>query len=181
MLRPLFSNVTCQESKYSTHKPARILQPLPIPNQVWEEISMDFVTRLPPVAGKSVIWVGVDRLSKSAHFIPMPSHFSATFIAPIFLAEIYILHGMPKSIVSDKDRVFVNKFWKDSFRLSGTTLAFNSSYHPESNGQTESPIESWKHICVALLLIPQAVAPVPSPCRVLVQFLISVFDPDNPL
>lgn len=95
----------CQQSKYSTQKPLGLLQPSPIPTQVWEDISMDFFTHLPIANGKSVIWVIVDRLSKFAHFIPLPSHYSAASLAPIFLTEIYRLHGMPKMIVSDRDRV----------------------------------------------------------------------------
>lgn len=127
----------CQANKASNHKPYGLLQPLPIPQQAWEDISMDFVTHLPPSNGKTTILVIVDRFSKSAHFIPLPTHYTAMSLAPLFLTEIYRLHGMPKTIVSDRDRIFVSKFWKEIFRLSGTTLAFSSAYHPESDGQTE--------------------------------------------
>lgn len=127
----------CQANKASNHKSYGLLQPLPIPQQAWEDISMDFVTHLPPSNGKTTIWVIVDRFSKSAHFIPLPTHYTAMSLAPLFLTEIYRLHGMPKTIVSDRDRIFVSKFWKEIFRLSGTTLAFSSAYHPESDGQTE--------------------------------------------
>lgn len=72
---------------------------------------MDFITHLPPSQGKTTIWVIVDRLSKYGHFVPLPAKFSAATLAPIFIAEVYRLHGMPKSIVSDRDRVFVSKFW----------------------------------------------------------------------
>lgn len=98
---------------------------------------MDFITHLPPTTGKSVIWVIVDRLSKYSHFIALPAQFSAVTLAPIFISEIYRLHGMPKSIVSDRERVFVSQFWKELFRLHGTKLAFISAYHPQSDGQTE--------------------------------------------
>lgn len=114
-----------------------LLQPLPIPNQVWEDITMDFITHLPSSHGKTVIWVIVDRFSKYAHFLPLPPKFTAASIAPIFITEIYKLHGMPKSIVSDKDRVFTSRFWKELFKISGTTLSFSSAYHPQTDEQSE--------------------------------------------
>jgi hypothetical protein len=127
----------CQQHKYSTQRPYGLLNPLPIPHQVWEDIAMDFVTHLPPAQGKTTIWVVIDRLSKYAHFIALPTHFSAVSLASSFMAEIYRLHGMPKTIVSDRDRLFVSRFWKELFSLSGTQLCFTSAYHPQSDGQTE--------------------------------------------
>ncbi|KAJ1398529.1 Ribonuclease H-like superfamily [Sesbania bispinosa] len=105
--------------------------------RVWDDIFMDFITHLPPSYGKATIWVVIDRLSKFAHFIALPSQFSAATLAPVFMTEIYRLHGMPKTIVSDCDRVFISKFWRELFRLSGTTLAFSSAYHPQTDGQTK--------------------------------------------
>lgn len=128
---------TCQFSKYSTHSPYGLLQPLPTPNQVWEEISMDFITNLPCSANKTVIWVVVDRFTKFAHFIALPTHFSAQSLASVFISEIYHLHGVPKSIVSDRDKIFISKFWQELFKSLGTTLALSSSYHPQTDGQTE--------------------------------------------
>lgn len=127
----------CQQQKYSTHRPYGLLNPLPIPSQVWEDIAMDFITKLPPSHGKSTIWVVIDRLTKYAHFIALPAHYSAVSLAPVFMSEIYRLHGMPKTIVSDRDRVFVSRFWQELFKLNGTTLCFSSAYHPQSDGQTE--------------------------------------------
>ncbi|KAL0444684.1 UNVERIFIED_CONTAM: hypothetical protein Slati_2191100 [Sesamum latifolium] len=127
----------CQQNKYSTHAPYGLLQPLPNPNIVWDEISMDFITHLHNSSGKMVIWVVVDRLSKFTHFIALPTGFTAISLASIFLSKIYRLHGAPRVIVSDRDRVFMIQFWKELFRLLGTTLAFSSSYHPQTDGQTE--------------------------------------------
>lgn len=70
-------------------------------------------------------------------WVALPTQFSATSLTPIFLAKIYCLHGMPKSIFSDRDKVFVSKFWRELFRLNGTKLAYSSAYHPESDGQTK--------------------------------------------
>ncbi|MCH88698.1 hypothetical protein A2U01_0009589, partial [Trifolium medium] len=127
----------CQHNKYSTQPPYGLLQPLPLPQQVWEDISMDFITHLPPTHNRSCIWVVVDRLTKFAHFIALPASFTAASLAPIFITEIYRLHGAPKTIVSDRDRVFVSQFWRALFHHLGTSLAFSSSYHPQSDGQTE--------------------------------------------
>ncbi|XP_050888855.1 uncharacterized protein LOC127094023 [Lathyrus oleraceus] len=80
---------------------------------------MDFITHLPSSHVKTVIWVIVDRFSKYAHFLPLPPKFTAASITLIFIAEIYKLHGMPKSIVSDRDRVFTSRFWKELFKISG--------------------------------------------------------------
>lgn len=129
--------VICQQVKYITAPPAGLLQPLPIPHQIWEDISMDFVVGLPPSSGKTVVFVVVDRLSKYAHFIPIASGFTSASIAEIFVREIVRLHGMPSTIVSDRDRVFISTFWQELFRLQGTKLAMSSAYHPESDGQTE--------------------------------------------
>ncbi|GJU97129.1 ty3-gypsy retrotransposon protein [Tanacetum coccineum] len=128
---------TCQQTKYSTHKPYGLLQALPIPNQVWEEISMDFITSLPPSNGKTAIWVIVDRLSKFAHFIALPPHYTAASLATIFLHDIYRLHGLPKSILSDRDPIFLSRFWKELFSKIGTKLLHSSAYHPQTDGQTE--------------------------------------------
>ncbi|KAL0361121.1 UNVERIFIED_CONTAM: Retrovirus-related Pol polyprotein from transposon opus [Sesamum radiatum] len=128
---------TCQYNKYDPQRPYSLLHPLSVPDQVWDDISMDFIIHLPNSSGKTVIWVVVDRLSKFAHFISLPAGFSVASLLPIFLTEIYRLHGAPKTIISDRDRVFVSTFWRELFCLLGTTLFFSSSYHPQTDGQTE--------------------------------------------
>lgn len=128
---------TCQRNKVENTKPAGLLQPLPIPTQVWSDISMDFVEGLPISRGKSTIFVVVDRLSKYAHFIPISHPYTANNLALIFFENIFKLYGMPKSIVCDRDPAFTSSFWKELFQLQGTQFNFSSSYHPQTDGQTE--------------------------------------------
>jgi hypothetical protein len=127
----------CQRNKTEHLHPAGLLQPLPIPDQIWEDISMDFIEALPKVGGKSVILTVVDRLSKYAHFIPLTHPYSATTVAHKLFSEIVKLHGLPKSIVSDRDVVFTSRFWHELFRLSAVKLQMTSAYHPQSDGQSE--------------------------------------------
>jgi IS30 family transposase len=98
---------------------------------------MDFITGLPKSGNKSVIMVVVDRLSKYAHFCTLPHPFTASTVAKIFMDQIFKLHGMPHSIVSDRDPTFTSNFWQELFKLQGTQLHLNSAYHPQTNGQTE--------------------------------------------
>ncbi|KAK9073457.1 hypothetical protein SSX86_007781 [Deinandra increscens subsp. villosa] len=127
----------CQTTKISPHKPYGLLQPLPVPDNTWEAISMDFITKLPSSRGKTAIWVIVDRLSKFAHFVALPRHYTAVSLASLFLREIYKLHGLPKTIISDRDPIFISRFWKELFKQIGTTLHHSSAYHPQTDGQSE--------------------------------------------
>jgi hypothetical protein len=128
---------TCQENKDEHTHPAGLLQPLPIPEHKWESISMDFITGLPKTQGKDCIFVVVDRLTKFAHFFAIATDFSATQVAELFFREIFRLHGLPKTIVSDRDSRFMSTFWQELFRLVGTALTPSTSYHPQMDGQTE--------------------------------------------
>lgn len=127
----------CQRNKDEHTFPAGLLQPLPIPNQKWESISMDFITGLPKTQGKDCIYVVVDRLTKYARFIAISTEFKAPQIAEVFFKEIFRLHGLPRTIVSDRDNRFLSNFWQELFRLSGTELTPTTSYHPQTDGQTE--------------------------------------------
>eukprot|EP00268_Persea_americana_P032725 TRINITY_DN32261_c0_g1_i2.p1 TRINITY_DN32261_c0_g1~~TRINITY_DN32261_c0_g1_i2.p1 ORF type:complete len:206 (+),score=14.11 TRINITY_DN32261_c0_g1_i2:58-618(+) len=98
---------------------------------------MDFIDGLPKSKGKSTIYVVVHRLSKYAHFIPISHPYTAVSVAQIFFDQIFWLHGMPQSIVCDRDPTFTNTFWKEIFQLNGTKLNYSSSYHPQTDGQTE--------------------------------------------
>jgi hypothetical protein len=113
------------------------LQPLPIQEWKWETISMDFITGLPKLTKQNdAIMVVVEKLSKAIHLIPIKSTCNAIYIASIFLKEIFRLHGMPKEIISDRDTKFTSNFWKYLFAGFEIKLLFSTSYHPQTNGQT---------------------------------------------
>jgi len=119
-------------------KPAGTLQPLPIPAWKWEDITMDFITGLPRTSsGYDSIWVIVDRLTKSAHFLPVKVTYPVSKYAEIYLAQIVCLHGIPKTIVSDRGPQFTSDFWNELHTAMGTTLLFSTAYHPQTRGQTE--------------------------------------------
>ncbi|VFQ82654.1 unnamed protein product [Cuscuta campestris] len=126
------SCVPCQATKYSTQRPAGLLQPLPIPTVVWDSVSMDFITGLPPSRGITVIMVVVDRLSKYTHFGLLPTGFDAPRVAHLFLDTVVKHHGFPSTIISDRDSVFMSSFWRELMKLSGTTLKFSTAYHPQT-------------------------------------------------
>ena len=105
--------IVCQQVKAEHQKPSGLLKPLEIPLWKWECISMDFVEGLPrSKKGNESIWVIVDRLTKSAHFIPVSVHRTANKLAQLYIREIVRLHGTPISIVSDRDPLFMAKFWE---------------------------------------------------------------------
>ncbi|CAL2252512.1 unnamed protein product [Prunus armeniaca] len=106
---------TCQRQHYEAIHPPGLLQPLPIPAASWQSISMDFIEGLPHSKGKSVIMVVVDRLTKYAHFTALAHPFSAEKIAAVFIQEVFKLHGMPQSIISDRDPIFLSNFWEPFF------------------------------------------------------------------
>ena len=128
----------CQRVKAEHLKPAGTLQPLPIPSWKWEDISMDFITGLPRTShGYNSIWVIVDRLTKSAHFLPVKANYAVEKYAELYLTKIVCLHGVPKSIVSDRGPQFTAQFWKSLHDAMGTNLSFSNAYHPQIGGQTE--------------------------------------------
>jgi hypothetical protein len=130
--------LTCQQAKSSTALPVGLLQPLPIPLQIWEDIAMDFITGLPSSNGFTMIFIVVDRLSKYSHFTALKSDFDGPKVDAAFFTNVVKLHGIPKSIVSDRDKVFTSQFWQQLFCLSGTTLAMSTAYHPQTDGQLEA-------------------------------------------
>jgi len=114
------------------------LQPLEVPDQVWADISIDFIEGLPKVNGKSVILTVVDRFSKFAHFIALGHPYTAATVARAFFNDIVRLHGFPKSIVSDRDPVFTGHVWQDLFKQAGVQLKMSTAFHPQTDGQSEA-------------------------------------------
>jgi hypothetical protein len=111
VIRHVKECATCQENKDEHTHLAGLLQPLPISEHKWESISMDFITELPKTQGKDCIFIVVDRLMKFAHFFAIATDFSATQVAKLFFREIFRLHDLPKTIVSDRDNRFMSTFW----------------------------------------------------------------------
>lgn len=98
---------------------------------------MDFIEVLPRSEGKDVILVVVDRFPKYNHFLALTHPFTDSQVAKLFLENVYKLHGLPETIVSDRDSIFLGNFWQDLFKTLGTTLYFSTSYHPQTDGQTK--------------------------------------------
>nr|GEZ36046.1 retrotransposable element Tf2 [Tanacetum cinerariifolium] len=121
----------CQQVKIEHQRASGLLQQLDIPVWKWDEISMDFVTGLPRTQRRhDSIWVVVDRLTKSAHFLPIRKDYSVSRLADIFQQEIVRLHSTPSAIVSDRDPRFASRFWKGLQKAWGTRLKFSTAFHP---------------------------------------------------
>jgi hypothetical protein len=129
--------IICQKAKCERLHPTDLLQPLPVPQDAWQDLTMDFIEKLPKSEGYDTIMVVVDRFSKYAHFMPLKHPFLAPSVAQIFLDQVVKLHGLPKSIVSDRDKIFSSSFWTQLFKLMGTQLNLSTAYHPQTDGQSE--------------------------------------------
>ncbi|CAI7932864.1 unnamed protein product [Closterium sp. NIES-54] len=129
---------TCQRMKSSKQKKAGLLQPIPVLEQPWQVVSLDFITGLPPTnAGHDAILVVIDKFSKMGHFIPTHTTARTEETAQLFLKHIILQHRIATTIISDRDPKFTSKFWKELMSLMGTRLAMSSAYHPQTDGQTE--------------------------------------------
>ncbi|GJP33550.1 hypothetical protein CLOM_g18077 [Closterium sp. NIES-68] len=128
----------CARNKSDTKKPGGLLQPLEIPDEPWESVSLDFITDLPKTRdGHTAILVFVDRLTKMVHFFATTTDVSAEDTAKLFVAHVFRLHGLPRVLVSDRDPRFTSRFWHEVTRTLGTKLKMSSAFHPQTDGQTE--------------------------------------------
>ena len=138
----VFKCLTCQQVKAEHQVPTGLLNPLPIPQWKWDNITMDFISGFPLMQQKhDSVWVIVDRLTKSAHFIPVRIDNSMDRLAELYVNEIVQSHGVPLSIVSDRDPRFTSKFWKELQSTLGTKLKFSTAFHPQTDGQSERLIQ----------------------------------------
>ncbi|GJU67517.1 putative reverse transcriptase domain-containing protein [Tanacetum coccineum] len=145
--------LTCAKVKAEHQKPSGLLQQPEIPEWKWEKITMDFVSGLPRTpSGYDSIWVIVDRLTKSAHFLPMKKTDSIEKLAQLYLKEIVCKHGVPTSIISDRDNLFTSRFWKSLQEAMGTQLDMSTAYHPETDGQSERTIQTLEDMLRACVI-----------------------------
>ncbi|GJR46131.1 putative reverse transcriptase domain-containing protein [Tanacetum coccineum] len=135
--------LTCSRVKAECQKPSGLLVQPEIPMWKWERITMDFITKLPKTSnGHDTIWVIVDRLTKSAHFIPTQETDSMETLTRLYIKEIVSRHGVPISIISDRDSHFTSRFWQSLQSALGTQLDMSTAYHPETDGQSERTIQT---------------------------------------
>ncbi|GJU28496.1 reverse transcriptase domain-containing protein [Tanacetum coccineum] len=145
--------LTCLRVKAEHQKPSGLLVQPAIPQWKWENITMDFVTKLPRTqSGNDTIWVIVDRLTKSAHFLPMRETDPMDKLARLYLKEVVTRHGIPVSIICDRDPRFTSNFWRSFQKAMGTRLDMSTAYHPETDGQSERTIQTLEDMLRACVI-----------------------------
>nr|GEV48277.1 reverse transcriptase domain-containing protein [Tanacetum cinerariifolium] len=145
--------LTCLKVKAELQRPSGLLQQLEIPEWKWEGIAMDFVTKLPRTSsGYDTIWVIVDGLTKSAHFLPMREDYKMDRLARLYLNEIVARHGVPILIISDCDSRFTSRFWQSMHEALGTRLDLNTAYHPQTDDQSKCTIQNLEDMFRACIL-----------------------------
>jgi hypothetical protein len=127
----------CQRNKPLQRASAGLLQPLPVPAERWQQVTMDLIIQLPESRGFDAIVTFTDRLSKMVHFAPTNTSVTASQLADIFVASVFRLHGLPRVIVSDRDTRFTGHFWQAIFKRLGVKLAMSTAHHPQTDGQSE--------------------------------------------
>lgn len=162
-----------QRNKTDTLSPTRLLQPLLIPCQVWDDITMDFIEGLPCSNCKSIILIIVDRLSKAAHFLALSHPITAKMVSEISIDWVVKLHGMPRSIINDWDPIFLSHFWKEFFKISSTQLKISSSYHPQTDGQSKVVNRCIEQYLWCFVSHPKQMEFIPSLSWVSVQYDLS--------
>lgn len=184
--------INFQSTKYETKRQTSLLQPSPVPTTIWEDLSLDFITDLPSSNGNSIILVVVDHFSKATHFGGLSSHLTTFKVAQLFLALVYKHHRLPCSLVSNRDLIFVSKFWCELFKLSSIQLRMSTAYHPKIDRQMEflnSTLEQYLHAFVHsnpsrwgkfLTLQNGLITPLfilPQDCHLIKQFMVNLVHP----
>ncbi|GKA54392.1 hypothetical protein Tco_0753341 [Tanacetum coccineum] len=145
--------LTCAKVKAEHQRPSGLLVQPDIPEWKWEKITMDFITKLPKTAaGFDSIWVIVDRLTKSAHFLPMKETDSTEKLTRLYMKEIVARHGIPVSIISDRDSHFTSRVWQSLHKALGTQLNLSTAYHPQTDGQSERTIQTLEDMLRACVI-----------------------------
>ncbi|GKB94014.1 putative reverse transcriptase domain-containing protein [Tanacetum coccineum] len=145
--------LTCSKIKAEHQKPSGLLQQPKIPKWKWEKITMDLVTKLPrSSSGYDAIWVIVDRLTKSAYFLPIREDYKTEKLSRIYINEIVARHGVPVSIISDRDGRFTSHLWQALQEALGTKLHMSTTYHPETDGQSERTIQTLEDMLRACVM-----------------------------
>ena len=128
----------CQKTKPLTQAANGLMQSLPIPKAGWTDLTMDLISPLPTTPrGHSAICVVVDRLTKMVRIFPTKATVTAPQLAKLFFENVFRHHGLPRSIISDRDTKFTSQFWQTLFKTLGTKLAYSTASHPQTDGQTE--------------------------------------------
>ena len=137
----------CQQEKYEHQRPGGTLQRMSIPEWKWDRIAKDFVVGLPKTLGKfDSIWVIVDRLTKSAHFIPVKVTYNVEKLAKHYISEVVRFHGVPLSIISDRGTQFTFMFWKTLHAELGTRFDLSTALHPQTDGQSDERLKVLEHV-----------------------------------
>nr|GEY47762.1 putative reverse transcriptase domain, ribonuclease H-like domain, aspartic peptidase domain protein [Tanacetum cinerariifolium] len=145
--------LTCLKVKAEHQRPSGLLQQPKIPEWKWERIAIKFITKLPRTSsGHDTIWVIVDRLTKSAHFLPMREDYKMDRLARLYINKIVARHGVPILIISDHDSHFTSRFWKSMQEVLKTRLDMSTAYHPQTDGQSEHKIQTLKDMLRACVL-----------------------------
>ena len=134
--------MVCLRMKVELQVPSSLLQSIRIPEWKWDRITMDLVVGLPLIGRKhDSIWVVVDQLMKSAHFLPVRIDYSLDKLTELYIEDIVRLHGIPVSIISDRDLRFTSRFWGKLQEALGTQLNFSMAFHPQTDGQSKRVIQ----------------------------------------
>ncbi|KAI3815635.1 hypothetical protein L1987_15312 [Smallanthus sonchifolius] len=145
--------LTCLKVKAEHQRPSGLLEQPEIPVWKWECIAMDFITKLPQTSGgHDSIWVIIDRLTKSAHFIPIREDYRVEKLARIYIDEIVSRHGVPLNIISDHDGQFTSRLWQSLQSALGTQLNLSTAYHPQTDGQSERTIQTLEDMLRACVI-----------------------------